>query len=58
VHQKEKDGDEKLIWKCNDYKKLRLERVRVHTQSETTIEYLPRSIYHNISIYVTPLEQH
>jgi len=39
VHRKEKDGDEKIIWKCNDYKQFRFGG-RVHTRGETVIKYV------------------
>jgi len=39
VHKKEKNGDDKIIWKCNDYKQFSC-RGRVHTRDETVIKYI------------------
>lgn len=38
IHRKEKKINEKIIWKCNDYKKLNC-RGRVHTKGDSVIKY-------------------
>jgi hypothetical protein len=39
VHRKEKDGDENIIWKCNDYKQFTCHG-RVLTRNDTIIKYV------------------
>jgi len=39
IHRKEKTTNEKIIWKCNEYKKLNC-RGRVHTIGESVVKYI------------------
>jgi hypothetical protein len=38
IHQIEKNSNDKIIWKCNDYKKLNW-RGRVHRKGDSVIKY-------------------
>lgn len=48
IHRKEKINNEKIIWKCNDYRKLNC-RGRVHTKGESVIKYIDHSHVPDIS---------
>lgn len=48
IHRKEKDGDEKIIWKCNDYEQFGC-RSRVHTRNNSVIEYVEHNHVTDIS---------